>query len=296
MSAVKSLSMLLAAILPLALAQAPANGSISGTVRGATGEPSAGVRVAAMPVAGGDVLVGIAETDRDGRYRLENVPPGRYYITAGLVSAPTYCPGTRDPRLGAVVTIAVGSAITGHDCTITFTGATVSGRVVSQTPNPRWTVVLEGPTQLQASAAADGTFKFLRLAPGKYTASIVGFRPANTTFTVEDHDIENLEIVMPTYVTLQGRIVMESGAQLPAVPLTVSTDGGGASPSSRTVRAEPTGEFAMQILTGNRTLTVAGLPSGYVLKTIRFGKVDLGVGPFKLVDPPDGAIVLVIAR
>jgi hypothetical protein len=32
------------------------------------------------------------------------------------------------------------------------------------------------------------------------------------------------------------------------------------------------------------------------LKTIRFGKVDLGVGPFKLVDPPDGAIVLVIAR
>jgi hypothetical protein len=80
----------------LGLAQSQ-NGSISGTLREKTSELRAGVRVAAVavseigaPQGTATVLVSITETDKEGRFRLENIPPGRYYIVSGIVEAPTY--------------------------------------------------------------------------------------------------------------------------------------------------------------------------------------------------------------
>ncbi|HZI50446.1 MAG TPA: carboxypeptidase regulatory-like domain-containing protein [Terriglobia bacterium] len=81
-------------------------GSVSGRVLSTDGKPAAGVRVAAVVapeqgtgnptnVTGGPTLLSLAQTDNEGSYRLENIPPGRYYITAGLVDLPTYYPGTR---------------------------------------------------------------------------------------------------------------------------------------------------------------------------------------------------------
>ena len=64
------------------------NLSVSGTLKDADGKSIAGVRVAAMPVAGTS-LVGTTYTDRDGRYTLE-LPPGAYYVVAGSVVWPTY--------------------------------------------------------------------------------------------------------------------------------------------------------------------------------------------------------------
>jgi len=64
------------------------NIAISGTLKDADGKSLAGVRVAAMPVAG-NFLVGTTNTDKDGRYTLE-LPPGDYYVVAGNVFWPTY--------------------------------------------------------------------------------------------------------------------------------------------------------------------------------------------------------------
>jgi hypothetical protein len=68
-------------------------GVISGQLRSSDGQPAKGVRVSAMeiPAAGAGaptLLAGIAETDDSGRYRLADIPPGRYYITAGFVGLP----------------------------------------------------------------------------------------------------------------------------------------------------------------------------------------------------------------
>ena len=49
--------------------------------------------------------VSLAETDSTGRYQLENVPPGRYYITAGRLDVLTYYPGTLEVSQGLVVSI-----------------------------------------------------------------------------------------------------------------------------------------------------------------------------------------------
>jgi hypothetical protein len=92
-----------------------ASGVVEGVVR-AGGKPAAGVRVGATvpPDSTSDpffaaALASIAETDAEGRYRLENIPPGRYYISAGRVDLPTYYPGTPSVREATIVSVAAGA-------------------------------------------------------------------------------------------------------------------------------------------------------------------------------------------
>jgi hypothetical protein len=60
----------------------------------------------------------LTETDATGRYRLQNVPPGRYYITAGRVDLPTYYPGTLDVKQGTAISITSAAAISDIDFVI----------------------------------------------------------------------------------------------------------------------------------------------------------------------------------
>jgi hypothetical protein len=96
-------------------------GTVSGTVRNQQGKPAAGVRVSAMAKpdsadqGGGLALNSLTETDEMGHYRLENIPPGQYYIGAGRVDGLTYYPGTLDIAAGKVVAITAGVNLTGID-------------------------------------------------------------------------------------------------------------------------------------------------------------------------------------
>jgi hypothetical protein len=98
-------------ILLDSVAQTPTNGSVSGTLTGKNGVPLAGVRVTAMavsePGAGEEnaVLVSLAQTDSAGRYVLEDVPPGRYYISAGFLNLPTFYPGVTSRAAATIVEV-----------------------------------------------------------------------------------------------------------------------------------------------------------------------------------------------
>ena len=88
---------MIASLLAFALLlQAPARptegGAITGIVKATGGKPAAGGRVTARPKPDsldqpqeGIAMSSIAQTDQDGRYRLESVPPGRYYVSAGNI-------------------------------------------------------------------------------------------------------------------------------------------------------------------------------------------------------------------
>jgi hypothetical protein len=96
-------------------------GTVSGVLRNVEGKPAAKVRVAALarpegmdsPV--GSALASIAETDENGRYRLESIPPGQYYIVAGRIQVPTFYPGASKMTDGAVVRVAPGAVLAGMD-------------------------------------------------------------------------------------------------------------------------------------------------------------------------------------
>jgi hypothetical protein len=93
-------------------------GVIAGQLRGSDGMPAAGVRLAAAEIqtqTGERNLVSIGRTDEAGRYRLEGVPPGRYWVVAGALTSPTYYPGALDSAGASAVTVAAGATVTDID-------------------------------------------------------------------------------------------------------------------------------------------------------------------------------------
>jgi len=93
-------------------------GTISGILKTSSGQPASGVRITAMalPENPADTVSassfgGLAETDKDGRYQLDNIAPGRYYIAAGRVDLPTYFPGTLEMPKGTVVSVAAKAVV-----------------------------------------------------------------------------------------------------------------------------------------------------------------------------------------
>jgi len=98
------------------------NGTISGVLKSSDGMPVAGVRVSAMLVpdtgnsaAASSAMVSLAATDDMGRYRLENIPPGRYYLVAGRMDLPTYYPGIQEMSGGTIVSVVAKANLTGLD-------------------------------------------------------------------------------------------------------------------------------------------------------------------------------------
>ena len=186
--------------IPLAPAQ---TGTATGIVRTIAGAPASGVRVAAQALTdstagiGEGALVSLTQTDTQGRYKLENIPPGRYYIQAGLVDLPTYYPGVSTTNGARSIQITPGAALERLDFSLVVAaGVRVSGRVPLGAVRPAMVRLTGGAigrgSQLNtAQVQADGTFEFLRVPPGNYTlmATPTNALP-NLTLVVADKDID----------------------------------------------------------------------------------------------------------
>ena len=116
---------ILAALFLVQVASPPGNGNVTGRLLSPEGTPAAGVRVAAMsvpdasdPSADAPALLSLSQTDSDGRYRLDNIPPGPYYITAGPLSYPTYYPGVSGTIDAKIVKVTAGATSPNLDFTL----------------------------------------------------------------------------------------------------------------------------------------------------------------------------------
>lgn len=71
-----------------------------------------GIRIAAVAASESEtgransVILSFAQTDSAGRFRLEGIPPGRYYILAGSLESPSYYPGVHTLSAATDVTVA----------------------------------------------------------------------------------------------------------------------------------------------------------------------------------------------
>jgi len=264
------LSALLFVQIPLAPSQ---TGTATGVIRSMSGAPASGVRVAAQALTdstagiGEGALVSLTQTDSEGRYKLENIPPGRYYIQAGLVDLPTYYPGVTTTNGARSIQIAAGAVLERMDFTLALApGVRVSGRVPLGAVRPAMVRMTGGsrPAQMNMAmvqVAPDGSFEFLRVPPGNYTliATPTNSLP-NLPLVVADKDID---VGVPTGpgVKVSGTVGLGPQSPRPAnqkvvftgstawtqVEASVSSDGRFELPSV------PAGTYALRTVPGSLT-------------------------------------------
>jgi hypothetical protein len=302
---------LLWCLLSLALYAQARAGVITGTIRRADGAPAVDVRVAAVSVGGvaaakggGQALDGIARTDAVGRYRLDGLPAGRYYVLAGTLNDPTYFPGVNAVKDARAVTVAGGGAIGNIDMTLRLLA--VRGRVTGMpagVPSDLFSVVLsptDGGAPLKSTVKADGSFEFPEAPRGTYHVSTNprslapadGPVPRPPLIEVRERDLPDLKMALP--LLMVGRVETDDGASLPIFESFQSLFASGAElPSQVAIRARESnneslapisvyarsdGWFAAAAFGGEYTVAVS-LPFGYRVKSILQGSETLTNGP-----------------
>ncbi len=280
-------------------------GTVTGRLLALNGTPAAGIRVSAMPAADpakpsgtnssdGTVLTSLTQTDAAGRYRLENLPAGRYYILAGFVDAPTYYPGVTATATATSVAVTARATVTGIDfqAARSSTGLSLSGRLKRDSNEGvgGLNIFLSGNDQYpNIRSMPDGTFEFSKLRPGTYSISVSTPNFPPQQIVLADKDISGMDFVIPWTVDVTGNVSVEGGGIRPNLTLTFA--GGPRGISSTTARDS----FRTTLPEGAYAIAVNGLPSGFFVKSIKSGSIDLQTEPLKLSrtsPPPAIAITL----
>src|SRR5262245_1415844 len=118
-------------LLQAATAPAPRPGVVAGRLQTPGGEPAAAIRISAVPAPppnirpsdgqnyyAGTAPASTALTDANGRYRLANLAPGRYFIVARVFGYSTFYPDTTSPDSATVVNVGAAAPAEGIDFTV----------------------------------------------------------------------------------------------------------------------------------------------------------------------------------
>lgn len=240
-------------------------GVLEGTVRFADGTAAAGFQVVAIPKAAipqsgainsirmiavnsgipgttsirrivNNYNLGQSQTDANGRFRIESLPPETYYMVTGYADAPQFFPGTTDMLVAKTFTTTPTTRESALDFVIPSptAGVSISGRVTALAGAPAGgaTVqidsrtmnntpffpfgLLSRPLRTSATVAGDGTFETPPLFPGTYTVSAGGFGVGSEsrTITIKDQAVHGVDFSLPV-ASLTGKILMEDGSPVP---------------------------------------------------------------------------------
>ncbi|HEX4997304.1 MAG TPA: carboxypeptidase-like regulatory domain-containing protein [Terriglobia bacterium] len=202
------------------------NGVITGRVLSPSGAPVAGERVAAMTTGDSNAdasLMSIAQTDAEGRYVLEGVPRGRYYIAAGSIEMPAYFPGVWDHAQATVVTVTAGARQENIDFQIPVVPETVKvqGRVLrsgSETPGAADVEVqFRGRSTFTTMTDQDGHFEFTVRALDVYVASAATAAESRVVF-VGAAGVSALVLRSAPGVRVSGHVIREDASRFAGSP------------------------------------------------------------------------------
>ncbi len=187
------------------------------------------------------VPVARAQTDDRGQFRLFDIPPGSYFLSAtqggfrffggrgrgrrGQSFPPTYYPGVPSPEQATRIEVSAGGEVGGFHLTLIESHTySVSGRVLAAEGSPAQSVRIMtvnrsslGQVSLRGGATTDlqGTFKVAGLLPGRYRLIASrgrGQEPQIASASVEviDRDIQGVTLALGSGASITGRIVSEN--------------------------------------------------------------------------------------
>jgi protocatechuate 3,4-dioxygenase beta subunit len=241
---------------------------ITGRVRDENGEPLPWAQVTASLsyfMQGKRTLMpaGSSVTNDLGEYRLFNLPPGKYLLSAGYEMSQsvgmamatvmggreereglttTYYPGTSDPLQAAAINVEPGAEIRSMDFSLQPSGvfhirghvsglnpgpAGFGGAVMLRKGNARLSSAL--PERTAAVKSEDGAFDIDQVASGSYEIiafEFAGDKPRMTHRSVEvgGADVDGVDLAFEPGVTITGHLRWEDKTAAPSVPLQVSLE------------------------------------------------------------------------
>lgn len=288
---------------------------LSGRIYGESGEGVQGVDVWVMAeryVMGrpDPSSVGRTTTDEFGSYRVDNLSPGEYVVTAafnplgrppdpshpGRAPTTTFYPGTIHVAEAQKVIVGEGALIFGIDFalsvvdTLDMTGTAVDAYGQPYV-NAEITIMRSVGSSMRGRTAgyvdADGAFHVSGVTPGDHDVMVRSDQPdrgmAIQHVAVVDHDVTDLLLVARRGATVVGRIVALRTGTVPIdvtrLRLTQSDD----VPWARLLsgratlapQVQPNGSFRLEHVMGEGRVLVGGLPPGWVVKTIRLDGFDI---------------------
>jgi hypothetical protein len=225
------LTLLLLQGIPTAPAQ---TGIVTGVLKGADGKPLAGIRIAAVPpldpngLGEAAAMSALAQTDDQGRFILEGLPQGRYYIAAGRVDLPTYFPGTQEMTGATIISVSPGTMVTAIDFVMKDSSTrqltTFDLQLANIAPQIPLQVRVEGGGKLPVFANGKAVHIRLKSASlatpltAPITATFLSVPPSiNYDITVENLP-DNFSVQAITYGSVNLKTTPLNGPPINAVP------------------------------------------------------------------------------
>jgi hypothetical protein len=292
-------------------------GVVTGRLTDADGDPVPGIQVFAMQTVHargqrGLAPAGHAQTDDQGNFRIANLSPGPYYVSAddtqsrlhaqdnnvrpGRVldrtsNVTTYYPDSLDAAGATALQIVAGSELRGIDIRMRRERVfSIRGLMIdAATGKPVRTDVsahLKGSSRSsfdpawQTSSREDGTFELRNLLPGEYvlmaSTSNRGERAyGRDEVSIADSDITGVKLTLEQGVTVTGTVKLEGDGPPVRLSIFLSDMGGAYGHASSTVaRNDGTFEFR-GIALGKYAVGMEMLPDGAYIKSVRFGGQDV---------------------
>jgi len=277
----------LALLLLLQAATATRPGVVTGQLQTKEGAPAGAIRMSALPAPPPNIRPSDGQnyystvppasttlTDAQGRYRLTNLAPGRYFIIASVFGYPTFYPAATTADGATVVDVGADGPAAGINFTVIMPpGGTVSGRVNAPATPSQEKAILSGVALgelLETPVGADGSFNFGHLPKGSYLVSLFPTPPGMPSRVVQVGETDvRVDLVRPTMRTVSGRIVASPDV-LRRVLIGFSTER-----SYVTATANADGSFSAQVQPARHRIELGGLPPGYTLGSARLATQDV---------------------
>lgn len=245
--------------------------------------------------------LGYAQTDDRGKYRIYDLPPGKYYISASAEPMsygesasyePTYYPGVADPSQSSPVTIRAGDEFPDVDVTLHRVGVFhVRGQVTNGISNASLanaTVYLATtlePWEEFGTAGtirgANGDFDVEGIRPGTYDLiAKLSFKgneyQARQRVTVTDSDLGGIRLVLTPGATLKGEIQTEGSVDLSKVRIELRPPSGIFFGTSNMSPLGPDGTAEFDSMPdGHYLVRLNDLPQNAYVKSATLGDKDV---------------------